>query len=117
MTTEINPFRITVAAAAARLPVQTDSQLRFAMLLQRGSMSVELYAPQGRDAQTPHRQDELYVVISGSGAFVNGDARHPFGPGDVLFVPAGVEHRFEDFSADFQAWVIFYGPDGGEGSP
>jgi mannose-6-phosphate isomerase-like protein (cupin superfamily) len=56
-------------------------------------------------------------VISGSGAFVNGDARHPFGPGDVLFVPAGVEHRFEDFSADFQAWVIFYGPDGGEGSP
>jgi mannose-6-phosphate isomerase-like protein (cupin superfamily) len=117
MTTEINPFHITVAAAAVGLPVQTDSQLRFATLLQRGSMSVELYAPQGSDAQTPHHQDELYVVISGSGVFVNGDARHPFGPGDVLFVPAGVEHRFEDFSADFQTWVIFYGPDGGEGSP
>ena len=29
----------------------------------------------------------------------NGPDRHPFGPGDVLFVPAGVEHRFEDFGA------------------
>jgi mannose-6-phosphate isomerase-like protein (cupin superfamily) len=117
MTTETNPFRITVAAAAAQLPEQSASQLRFATLLRHGAMSVELYAPQGRDAQTPHRQDELYVVISGNGAFLNGGARHPFGPGDVLFVPAGVEHRFEDFSDDFQTWVIFYGPDGGEGSP
>ena len=26
----------------------------------------------------------------------------------------GVEHRFEDFSDDFAAWVVFYGPSGGE---
>jgi mannose-6-phosphate isomerase-like protein (cupin superfamily) len=45
---------------------------------------------------------------------VNGDARFRFGPGDVLFVPAGVEHRFEDFSDDFVTWVVFYGPEGGE---
>jgi hypothetical protein len=32
----------------------------------------------------------------------------------VLFVPAGHEHRFEDFTPDFATWVIFYGPDGGE---
>lgn len=106
--------RITLEQASAQLPEQTASQLRFVTMLRHGSMSVELYAPQGEDAQTPHAQDELYVVISGSGQFVNGDARHPFGPGDVLFVPAGVIHRFEEFSADFQTWVIFYGPDGGE---
>jgi len=34
----------------------------------------------------------------------------------MLFVPAGVEHRFENFSDDFATWVIFYGPEGGEGS-
>jgi hypothetical protein len=33
----------------------------------------------------------------------------------MLFVPAGVEHRFEDFSDDFAVWVVFWGPDGGEG--
>ena len=34
--------------------------------------------------------------------------------GEALFVPAGVEHRFEDFTDDFAAWVVFYGPEGGE---
>lgn len=35
-------------------------------------------------------------------------------PGDFLFVPAGVEHRFEEFTDDLAVWVVFYGPDGGE---
>jgi hypothetical protein len=29
-------------------------------------------------------------------------------------VPAGVPHRFVDFSDDFETWVVFYGPKGGE---
>jgi hypothetical protein len=37
-----------------------------------------------------------------------------FGSGDMLFVPARMEHRFEDFSDDFATWVMFYGPAGGE---
>ena len=108
------PFHLTLAEAAAALPAPSAERLRYVTLLQRGSMSVELYAPVGEDRQTPHEQDELYVVVSGQGEFINGEARHPFQAGDVLFVPAGVEHRFVNFSADFQTWVIFYGPDGGE---
>ena len=54
------------------------------------------------------------MVLQGCGVFVNGDRRDPFGPGDVLFVPAGQTHRFEDFTDDFATWVIFYGPEGGE---
>ncbi len=114
MTATEAPYRFTLADAAAALPLQTPSQLRYITMFARGRMRVELYAPQGHDAQEPHEQDELYVVMRGSGEFVNGDARHAFGPGDVLFVPAGVTHRFENFSADFQTWVIFYGPQGGE---
>lgn len=108
------PFHFTPSAAAAALPPQTADSLRFVTLLQRGTLSVELYAPQGEDRQTPHDQDELYVVISGHGEFLNGEERHPFQTGDLLFVPAGVEHRFLNFSDDFQTWVIFYGPRGGE---
>jgi quercetin dioxygenase-like cupin family protein len=37
-----------------------------------------------------------------------------FGPGDVLFVPAGAVHRFEGIGDDFATWVFFYGPEGGE---
>ena len=75
---------------------------------------MEIYRPVGIDRQQPHAKDELYVVISGTGTFVHGDARSPFGPGDALFVRAGIVHRFEDFSADFATWVFFYGPEGGE---
>jgi mannose-6-phosphate isomerase-like protein (cupin superfamily) len=107
-------YRMTLAEAAAQLPAQTVEQLRFVTLFKRGSLSVELYAPQGRDYQQPHAQDELYIVMSGSGVFVNDGERSPFGPGDVLFVPAGVEHRFENFTREFQTWVIFYGPHGAE---
>ncbi len=56
----------------------------------------------------------IYVIISGSGYFVNGDSRKPFEKGEVLFVPAGIVHRFEDFSDDFSTWVFFYGREGGE---
>ena len=51
---------------------------------------------------------------AGSGYFVNGESRQPFEAGEALFVPAGVVHRFEDFTPDFAAWVVFYGPEGGE---
>jgi mannose-6-phosphate isomerase-like protein (cupin superfamily) len=86
----------------------------FARVLEHGSMELGVYAPRGSDPQTPHARDEIYVVVEGTGEFVNGPDRHPCGPGDVLFVPAGVEHRFEGFSDDLVVWVVFYGPEGGE---
>lgn len=45
---------------------------------------------------------------------MKGGERRPSEAQDAIFVEAGVEHRFEDFSDDFSAWVIFWGPDGGE---
>ena len=98
------------AAKAAPIP---DGR-RSAEILRHGSLEVRYYAPSGTDAQTPHDRDELYLVASGQGIFVRGAERIAFGPQDVLFVPANMEHRFEDFSADFGAWVMFYGPQGGE---
>ncbi len=105
-----------VSLTAAKAALSKETVKRFVTLLKHGSMSMEYYAPFEKDLQTPHRQDELYVVISGEGTFFNSGERHPFKTGDVLFVPAGVEHRFENFSEDFATWVIFYGPEGGEGN-
>ena len=104
--------RVTVAEAMERLP--GPGGVRFAEVLEHGSLVVEIYAPRGADPQTAHTRDEVYVVVQGTGEFVNGPDREPFGPGDVLFVPAGVEHRFERFTEDLTVWVFFYGPEGGE---
>lgn len=108
----VGRHRATAAESLKLLPGPGGE--RFVKILEHGTMEVEIYAPQGTDPQTPHSRDELYFVVSGSGEFVNGRDRHPFGPGDALFVPAGVEHRFEDFTDDFATWVVFYGPEGGE---
>ena len=79
-----------------------------------GTFEAGLYAPRGADDQTPHTRDEAYVVVKGSGRFECGSVRRAFGPGELLFVPAGETHRFESFSDDLTVWVIFYGPQGGE---
>jgi mannose-6-phosphate isomerase-like protein (cupin superfamily) len=83
----------------------------YATLFRHGPLEVEFYRPQGTDLQQPHSRDELYCVISGSGWFTNAGRRHRFEPGDLLFVAAGEEHRFDDFSEDFATWAIFYGPE------
>ncbi|MBV9210048.1 MAG: cupin domain-containing protein, partial [Acidobacteria bacterium] len=101
--------RVTVKDALSKLP-GAEGQ-RFAAVFEHGSLAVEIYAPRGVDPQTPHTRDEVYIVIEGRGFFVNGESRMEFAAGDFLFVPAGVVHRFEDFTDDLVVWVIFYGPE------
>jgi mannose-6-phosphate isomerase-like protein (cupin superfamily) len=86
----------------------------FKTLFEHGSLSVEIYKPDQTDLQTPHERDEVYIVATGHGTFEVAGTRAHFEAGDFLFVPAGVQHRFLDFSEDFSTWVIFYGPPGGE---
>lgn len=104
--------RVAVAEALERLPGPNGE--RWGVLLEHGTLEIEIYAPRGTDPQKPHLRDEVYFVVSGSGEFVNGPTRERFGPGDVLFVPAHEEHRFERFTDDLVVWVMFYGPEGGE---
>ncbi len=85
-----------------------------ATLYVHGSLKVMLYSPDGEDKQIPHDRDEVYFIASGAGEFQLGDSRFAFGPGDVIFVPAGAEHRFAEFGDDLASWVMFYGPTGGE---
>ena len=91
-----------------------DSNNEFLELFGHGSLSVEVYKPNLVDNQTPHERDEIYVIISGSGEFIHAENTQSFDVGDVLFVPAGIEHRFINFTNDFSTWVFFYGPNGGE---
>ena len=86
---------------------------RYAEVFERGHLRAGIYAPHELDDQGIHDEDEFYVVLNGSGFFAVGGEREPFGPGDLLFVAAGVEHRFEDFTPDFATWAIFSaGPSG-----
>lgn len=105
--------RLTPSAALTALAGEPGRL--FTTLFRHGSLEVEVYKPGPTDLQQPHTRDEVYVVIAGTGFFVRDGVRTPFEPGEVLFVPAGVGHRFEGYTPDFATWVFFYGPAGGEG--
>lgn len=99
MTRQATSYKTALASLA--------SDERYAEVFRHGRLSAGIYAPHQTDDQQPHDQDEFYVVVKGSGFFnVDGD-RQPFGPGDLLFVEAGVTHEFEDFTPDFAVWAIF----------
>jgi mannose-6-phosphate isomerase-like protein (cupin superfamily) len=104
--------RLTPEIALGRLKQAGGAE--FINLFGHGSLEVEIYRPVGVDRQRPHARDEIYVVIAGSGYFRCGLERRPFEVGEVLFVPAGEAHKFEEFSEDFSTWVFFYGREGGE---
>lgn len=87
---------------------------RAAFIMRRGSMRIGLYAPTDVDRQGPHAQDEVYLVLTGTGIAVVGGQRRHCEVGDLIFVAAGVEHRFEEFGTDFVLCVFFWGPEGGE---
>ena len=121
--------RLRIASNEASRIAVPPGQLS-ALLMSHGSMELRWYAPQGMDPQTPHDRDELYFIVSGTAVFVRaedsarigddlslslrGEERVAVAPGDALFVSAGTAHHFEAPSGDFGAWIVFYGPEGGE---
>ena len=59
------------------------------------------------DPQSPHTEDELYVVMSGRATVLVGGERRAVGPGSVVFVAAEVDHRFVDIEERLVLIVVF----------
>jgi mannose-6-phosphate isomerase-like protein (cupin superfamily) len=73
------------------------------------ALSAGLYVlePGRPDPQSPHAEDEVYVVVAGRAVLAVGDAEHPVGPGSVVYVPRTVPHRFHDVSERLSVLVVF----------
>src|SRR5262245_42279367 len=100
--------------AEARTNAKIKEGKRFASLAERGTLRLLCSFPLRPNEQTPHEQDELYVVVQGQGVLFHDGRREPFTAGDAMFIAAGVDHHFEDFINDLSVWVSFYGPKCGE---
>jgi mannose-6-phosphate isomerase-like protein (cupin superfamily) len=68
-----------------------------------------LVAPEP-DLQRPHQDDEIYVVLEGSGTLEVEGESVPVAEGNALFVHAGAEHRFTSYES-LSVLVIFAKPD------
>ncbi len=104
-----------MAGKVTRLKDMFDSidrreELPFGLLHGDENVTLILYSPQNPDLQQPHDQDEFYFVASGRGDVRIGDEVTSLEVGDAVFVPAHESHAFENHTADFAAWGLFYGP-------
>ncbi|QES49130.1 cupin domain-containing protein [Streptomyces venezuelae] len=86
----------------------------YLQFLKERNMSVGLYALDAgqMDPQAPHRQDEVYFVVSGRGSITVGEETTTVARGSVVYVPAGVPHRFHHISEDLKVLVVFSPPEG-----
>jgi quercetin dioxygenase-like cupin family protein len=75
------------------------------------AMSAGLYvlSAGATDPQRPHHEDEMYYVVRGKARFRADDQDREISAGSVLFVAAGVEHRFYDILEEL-AVLVFFAP-------
>lgn len=95
-----------------KLPLAANEKWKdgvwFIESFRKGKVTLEFFAPRGKDYQTAHDEDEFYFIVCGSGVLIiDGESNDCF-PGDAFFVAAKVRHHFERFSDDFATWVILF---------
>jgi mannose-1-phosphate guanylyltransferase len=95
---------VSTAELADRLEQDGTSYVE---VLNEASMRVELARYPNPEPKLPHREDELYVVLSGSGTAHVGAETHGVEEGDVIYVEQGVEHDFADIDDELTALVVF----------
>lgn len=94
--------------STAELLAQLDEEERsYFEVLSKDSMSVELARYPNSAPKTPHKEDELYFIMSGSGKFRVGNETHAVDEGDVVYVEQGVDHEFFDVEGEITALVVF----------
>jgi len=78
-------------------------------VLYRRSMHLGLYqlAAGNENHQNPHEEDEVYYVLAGKAKFRVDGKESEVAVGDLLYVDAGLEHRFHDIQEDLELLVFF----------
>jgi mannose-6-phosphate isomerase-like protein (cupin superfamily) len=61
------------------------------------------------DTQQPHTEDEVYYVVQGRARITVAGEQRSVGPGSIVYVATGVEHRFTEIEEDMQV-LVFWAP-------
>ena len=103
-----------IAEAGIYTPPDGSGPNQWIVHLNSADLSLGTYSipAGGQDDQSPHTEDEVYVVQSGRATLVTTSGIADVGPGNVVFVPAGERHRFTEVSEDLARLVVFAPPYG-----
>ncbi len=86
-----------------------DAQKLYLEFLHEPAISAGLYTLEAgsTDPQSPHTEDEIYVVLEGRARMLIGTRDFEVNPGDTIFVPAHLEHRFHSITETLKVIVVF----------
>ena len=89
--------------------IQKKVNKRYFEFLRVPAMSAGIYTlpARGSDPQSPHKEDEMYYVVRGRAKMRAGMENHPVTAGSLIFVAAGVEHKFYEIEEELQVLVFF----------
>ena len=81
----------------------------FLQFLSKEQLSVGLYKLKAGelDPQKPHTEDEVYYVLRGNALIRVGTEKQDVKPGSIIYVAAGVDHKFNDIKEDLEILVFF----------
>lgn len=100
---------MTIVDTSAVLSDIAENGLWFEELVRRPELSAAIYQlpPGAEDPQTPHGEEEIYFVLAGAGTLNLGGTDRPVREGDLIDVPAGVEHRFHSITDALRLLAVF----------
>ena len=92
---------------------RAQSERLYLEFLRVPTLSAGIYAlpAEGVDPQQPHTEDEVYYVVRGRGRLMVGEEDHVVEAGSIVYVQAGVEHRFHTILEDLVILVFFAPPE------
>ena len=90
-----------------------ESGHAFIEFLKAPGFSMEIFElPAGAvDTQLPHPDPEVYYVVGGRATLLVNGSRETVASGSIIYVHAGLEHRFIDIVEDLTVLVFFRRPD------
>jgi len=91
------------------LTQQAKSGQHYLEFIRVPSLSVGVYvlAAGAADTQQPHTEDEVYYIADGHATITVAGEDRPVQPGSIVFVAAGVDHRFHNITEELQVLVFF----------
>jgi len=105
-------MKFTIDEYLSQLPLLADEKWTEGVWdiepFEKKGVRLVFFAPHGPAHQTCHDEDEFYFIVRRKGEIVVDGDRNACESGDAFYVPAKVEHRFENFSEDFATWAVFF---------
>jgi hypothetical protein len=108
------PMKTSLTELLGKLPHVTPAEAPGAEGFAHGTMALHLVGPQAGEAAKPNLQDAVLIVAAGSGRLSLNGEDIAIEPGDAVFLRAGRPYGLSETADTFAAWLIAWGPAGGE---